>query len=226
MIKWYIILLSTICTLQTKNDDTMEIMTPSNQTTLGQIDKAVANYRAMLEKHAPNFNSETVQQVLGDPALATEQLEVFRKKVEVQSAMIMRTVKVNRNRSAKEALSATSRTQYVSDSVVKAMPNGTAEEVEVCFFKLGRYVSMTDLEKEYELRVLEAVDPYALAAINEADPLFADEKPNATQWKDAKGNWCYAIFYRGDDERNLNVSQNENDWSGSWWFAGVRKKVL
>ena len=25
-----------------------------------------------------------------------------------------------------------------------------------------------------------------------------------------------------DDERNVNVNRNENDWNDNWWFAGVR----
>jgi hypothetical protein len=200
-------------------------MVNMNPSTVGQIDKAVANYRAMLEKHAPHFNSETVQQVLGDPALATEQFELFRKKVEARSNMIVRTVKVNRTLSAQEALDATGRSQYVTDSVLKSMPNATGEQVEVYFFKLDHYISMDDLEKEYQLRGLVAVDPYTLAAINQSDPAFADDKPNGTQWKDAKSNWCYAVFLRGGGGRYLGVDQRDRDWVGPWFFAGVRKAL-
>jgi hypothetical protein len=205
----------------------MEIMTPSTEPiTEGQIGKLNQNITARLLKRKKELPSNIFQQVLGDETLLDEFVASILKRIDAISNMIIRTVKVNRNRSAKEALSATGRTQYVSDSVVKAMPNGTAEEVEVYFFKIGRFVSMTDLEKEYELRGLQAVDPFTLAAINEADPAFADEKPNGTQWKDAKGKWCYAIFGRGDDERDLNVYRNGLDWSDRWWFAGSRKTVL
>lgn len=139
------------------------------------------------------------------------------------SDMIVRTVKVNRNRSAKEALKATGREQYVYDSVVKAMPNGTTEDIEVVLFKIGRQVSVQELEKEYVLRVLKPIDPFSLAAINEADPAFADEHPNGTQWKDKDDKWCFAAFFRYRDERRLSVCRDSNGWFGRWWFAGVRK---
>lgn len=55
-------------------------MTPS--TTGPQIDKAVANYRAMLEKFAPQFPADAVQKVLGQSELADEQFKVFRRRIE------------------------------------------------------------------------------------------------------------------------------------------------
>ena len=33
---------------------------------------------------------------------------------------------------------------------------------------------------------------------------------------------CYAIFNRWNDERNVNVNRNDNDWNDNWWFAGFR----
>jgi len=137
---------------------------------MGQIDKAVANYRSLLEKHAHEFDSETVQYVLSQPELTQDQFMVFRKRVEIVSKMVVRTVKVNRTLEAQTALDATGRRQYTVKDVVNAMPRDEGEEVEVVFFNLGRYVSNADLENEYELRVLRPIDPYALAAVNEADP--------------------------------------------------------
>ena|SRR3989339_967153 len=32
----------------------------------------------------------------------------------------------------------------------------------------------------------------------------------------------YATFNRWNDERNVNVNRNDNDWNDNWWFAGVR----
>jgi hypothetical protein len=49
-----------------------KIMTPSKLTTDGQIDKAIANYRVLLEKHRKEFNAEAVQIVLGQSELAGE----------------------------------------------------------------------------------------------------------------------------------------------------------
>ena len=35
-----------------------------------------------------------------------------------------------------------------------------------------------------------------------------------------------ATFNRwNDDERNVNVNRNDNDWNDNWWFAGVRKSL-
>lgn len=58
-------------------------MTPQEMTT-GQISKAVANYRAMLEKHALDFPADAVQSVLGDHNFAVEQLRLFRERVEAK----------------------------------------------------------------------------------------------------------------------------------------------
>ena len=34
---------------------------------------------------------------------------------------------------------------------------------------------------------------------------------------------CYATFNRWNDERNVNVNRNDNDWNDDWSFAGVPK---
>jgi hypothetical protein len=136
---------------------------------------------------------------------------------------ISRTVKVDRSRTAQEALKATGRNLYVNDDVVELMPQGEGDEVEVNLFNVGRYITDDELNKEFYLRGLKPVDPFALAALNEAYPAFADEKPNATHWKDAQGNWCYAIFGRWRGERRVNVNRNAGDWNDNYWFAGVRK---
>src|SRR3989344_2275239 len=60
-----------------------EGMTPSDLMTGPQVDKAVATYRAMLEKFAPEYSQEAVQAALGRKQLAHDQIEVFRKHVEV-----------------------------------------------------------------------------------------------------------------------------------------------
>ncbi len=191
--------------------------------TAGQITKVTANFRALLEKHATEFDSEAVQQVLGDSALAGEMFALFRARVEAISNMIIRRVPVNRRRTPQEVLDATGRKQYTDKDVVGAMPHGEGEEVEVCFFNLGRDISDTDLDKEYEVHGLEPADPYSLAAVNEADPALADNNPNCTHWKDSRGKWCYVAFYRWYGvERRVGVDRG-GGWGGRWWFAGLRK---
>jgi hypothetical protein len=79
------------------------------------------------------------------------------------------------------------------------------------------------LDKEYERRGLKPADPYTLAAVNEADPAFADKHPNGTHWKDADDKWRYAAFYRWSDERRAHVYRSDYDWDDRWWFPGFRK---
>jgi hypothetical protein len=131
-------------------------------------------------------------------------------------------VTVNRNRAPQEMLDATSRNQHTDESVVKAMPRGTGDEVEVIFFRVGRRITDADLEKEYNLRGLKPVDPFSLGAVNEANPAFADEHPNGTHWQDTNGKWCFLTFDRWDNGRNVYVYRSGNDWSGNQFFGGVR----
>lgn len=140
-------------------------------------------------------------------------------------SIIVRRATVDLSLTGKQALDATGRVQYVNDSVVAEMPRGTSTEVEVHFFKLDRHVSCAYLVKEYERRGLEPVDPFSLAAMNQADPAFADDHPNGTQWIDAKNKFCHEAFYDWNGKRSVNVSRIGDVWVDDWWFAGVRKST-
>lgn len=189
----------------------------------GQIDNLVDKFRAAVRKHREEFGSEPVQQVLGVENLGMKLLAPFRKHVEAVSNMIVRRVKVDRTRTPQQVLDATSRYQYTDRNVAKVMPRGEGAEAEMVFFKIYRSIRDDDLEKEYELRGLKPADPYSLAAVNEADPAFADDHPNGTHWKDADGRWCYLAFHRWSGERHVIVSRRASDWRALWWFAGLRK---
>lgn len=204
-------------------------MTPSTITD-GQINKAVANYRALLEKYRAELMSEPAQQVLGQSEFANEMFGLLRQRVELLSKQIARQANVDRARSPEAMLKATGRKQYVADPVVSAMPRGEGEEVEVIFFKPEAeeydhegWMSDEELDLAFKRRGLKPADPYSLAAVNEADPAFADERPHGTHWKDAEGYWCFAAFGRWLDERRVSVNRNGDDWVDGWWFAGVRK---
>lgn len=199
-----------------------KIMTPSVMTD-PQINKAVELYRSMLQKRRSELGSDAVQQVLGQSEYLGEMVGVLRKRVEAVSHMIVRRVTVDRSRTPQEMLTVTGRKQYVTDNVVASMPKGEGDEVEVFFFKLGRYVNDADLDKEYELRGLKPADPYSQATVNEIDPAFADEHPNGTHWKDSSNKWCFATFRRWVGGRFVYVDQFGDDWDVSWWFAGLRK---
>ena len=205
-----------------------KIMTPPKTMTDGQINKMVASYRALLERHSKEFDAEAVQRVLGQSKFMDEQLAVLRRRVEAVSNLFVRKVKVNRNHSPREALDATGRVQHTDRNVVDKMPKAVADEVEIVFFKpdlseRDGYISDDDLEKEYELRDLMSADPISVAAVNEADPDFADKTPHGTHWKDADGKWIFVTFYRWEGKRKVDVSHYVYGWFDDWWFAGVRK---
>jgi hypothetical protein len=199
-----------------------QVVSPSKPITDGQIGKICEVLSARLRKSS--MLSDPIQQVIatqGD-AIADEMVAALQKRVDAVSEMIARTVKVNRSRAQQEMLDASGRVQYTDKAVVKTMPKGEGEEATVYFFKLGRYVSVGDLAKEYELRGLKP-DHYAQAAVNEADPAFADEHPNGTQWQDAQGKFCCLAFGRWGGERRVDCDRSSGDWRDCWWFAGVRK---
>lgn len=206
-----------------------KIMTPSVPTermTIGQINKAVANYEAMLKKHASDFPVEIVQRVLGMSELEKKQFELFRSFIEAQSKTVFRCATVNRNRSQSDAIGATGRALYLDKSVVKTMPMASGN-IEAIFVNLGRNVDSCRLDDELARLGFELiVDPQGLAALNEADSAFADDHPNATQWKDISGKYCYMFFDRCHDERFVQVAQKSCFWQGVCWFPCRRKLAL
>ncbi|MEA2701435.1 MAG: hypothetical protein QOE22_144 [Candidatus Parcubacteria bacterium] len=192
---------------------------------IGQI-----NDRLATQLRSSGFSAESVQLVLAAPggAAISDMLAAFRKHVEANSDLIVRRSKPDRTLTSDAALRATGRNLYVNDEVVAAMPRGTGEDGETVFFRLdlsdrGGYISDADLDKEYELRGLVPEEPDTLAAVNQDDPVFADDHPNATHWKDDRGRYCFAAFDRWDDDRGVSVNRSDNDWLGYWWFAGRRK---
>ena len=209
-------------------------MTASAPATItdGQIDNATNKFRDALRKHRTEFDSEVSQQVLGIENLGMELLAPFRARVEALSNLITRRVRVNGARTPQQALDATGRRQYVDPKVVNAMPGHgeMIEEAEVFFFKprpqaydKNGLISDDRLEAEYDFHDFKPADPYAQAAVNEADPNFANDHPNGTHWKDKDGKWCFATFLRWYDKPGVSVGRGDDDWSDHWWFAGVRK---
>lgn len=143
---------------------------------------------------------------------------------------IVKVVKVNRSRTVQEALDSTGRDeQFVNRTIASNAPKGEGDEVEIVFFKPdlskhGGFISDDDLEKKFELHGLKPADPISLAAFNEANPTFADEKPHGTHWKDDKGKWCYLIFHFSNGERWVELAGHYTYWSGEWSFACFRRK--
>ena len=148
---------------------------------------------------------------------------VDQVRSDMQNTIVRMVRNIRRNRTPEQAINDTGRNKYVTDSVVATMPVGQGpEEVELVYFRLGRFVYADELEREYETRGLTP-DPQAQTADNEADPAFADEHPNTCLWnRDGKVS-SYLTFYRWDDERRVYCRRSGDFWHGFWWFAGVRK---
>lgn len=202
-------------------DDAMDkTMSPSDKyLTRGQIGKIYDMLVVGLEKAA--FPSDPSQQVLEQQGgqFVADVVAAFQKRVESAMNRVIRRANVHRTRTAEQAFVATGRKQYVTESVVATMPRGSGDSVEMEFINLGRRVACSMLDGElaslgYEL----IIDPIGQASINEADPEFADKYPNATQWKDSDGKFCYASFDHWNGERYVSVDQGGNDWDDSWWF--------
>ena len=120
-----------------------------------------------------------------------------------------------------DAINATGRSKYVTNSVVEAMPRATFESGQSHFFRVGKTMKVRQPAIEAAKRGLRLVDPHTLAAFNAANPEFADTHPNATEWDGKNGNACCAAFGRwSDDERSVLVFQNDDDCRDGWWFAG------
>lgn len=120
-----------------------------------------------------------------------------------------------------EALDKSGFTQYTNKEVVQSYPPGNATDKPVEFFTLGRYVPEDELEKEYESRGLQPIDPYTL--LNIPVHILDEKKYVGTHWKNADGKWCFAAFVRWYVERKVLVSQSDLDWFDGWSFGGVRK---
>ncbi len=134
-----------------------------------------------------------------------------------------RKVKVNRKQTPQSALNANGRKQFVVQSVVNEMPTDGDEEVELVFSRVGVQISPDTHD-----RLLQSLglvpDPLALNQANIDDPSLADAKPNASQWKDVNGKYCYIAFYRWrGGSRDVDVNRSGHGWDDHWWFAGSRK---
>ncbi len=148
---------------------------------------------------------------------------------EMIGGQIEYTVKVNRKHTPEEAIEATGFMQYTEHSVVDAMPRGEGDEVELVFLEPNQeeytrqgYISNDDLDKVYKTHGLEP-DPFALAAFNEANPNFANTKPNITHWKGVNGKQCCAAFDYWGGKHGVHVREQEHGLHGHWLLAGVRK---
>lgn len=160
-------------------------------------------------------------------AIIAECAAVVQKYVDMVSNTIIHYVNVDRARSTLESLKACGRVLHVNEKVVATAPKHAAKKQKLkyftprpeCYDKNG-WISPQKLDDEYKFHGLVA-DLQAQTDDNAANPEFADGKPNACQWKDEAGNWCYATFDRWNDVRIVDVYRYGLVWDGGWTFAGV-----
>ncbi len=122
-----------------------------------------------------------------------------------------------------ELIKSTGRVFYGSEEIARSSPPHQDGKLE--FFKLGRYVNDEELSKEYVDRGLVPADIYSLVEydLKHRDKM-GEMKYVGSHWKDTDGKWCFVAFDQwGGGERNVNVHRRGSDWSGIWWFAGLRK---
>ena len=205
--------------------------------TTGQLGKLQGDVNIAVTTALPNVAAKfpdpkaVLKAIEGRREILARRLEpLLEQALNGMLGLIIRSVKVNRTRSPGQALTATGRKLYVTNSVVAAMPRGEGELVELEYFEPGPdayrngVLTCAALEAEYEKNGLEP-DPIAQAADNEADPAFADEHPNACQWKDADSKYCYAAFRRWYGGRRVRVRRRDGGWGDDrlGLFAGRRK---
>ena len=192
----------------------------------GQLDDLATKLRSAARKHRNELETEAVQEVLRSDNVGMRLFAEFRRLVEEVSKRIVHVVQVNRQRSPQESLDACGRVQYVDKKVVAAMPRGTGEKVKLVYFQLGpeerksSHPTCEEVAEAYKKRRFKP-DLQAQVDDNAANPEFADKTPNACQWVDAQGNYCYAAFDRWNVERDVRVDRRGSDWDGRWSFGGV-----
>jgi hypothetical protein len=191
-----------------------------------QLGRASDRSEAKCSKNISSLPKNETQQVLEHEVdeLAQEMYEAPRKRVERHSKMIVRHVTVNRDKTPDEMIDASGRRKYVDKNVYKTMPRqGTGiEEVDVYFFRPGRYLAIDEQEKELAAVGL-VPDYYGQMQVNIDDPSFADEHPNGAQWDNKNGQASFFAFDRDGSERYVYVYRSGFGWCDDWWFAGVRK---
>lgn len=176
----------------------------------------------------------TMEQVKWFTNLPFEEREKLMGKKEYSSAnldpmtldptMLKFEVEVDTTLTNRQAVEATDRVLYVNDGVLSEAPRGTKVKQTIYLFKKGSKISCLRREEEFNKRNLEEADLLTISAFNKAHPEFADNRPNSIQWKNSKGEYCYAAFRRfWSDWRYVDVFQYDRGWDARWWFVGVSK---
>lgn len=129
-------------------------------------------------------------------------------------------MKVNRNQTIKELIKKLGYKEYLNEDVLAELKNEGEKNVDVEFFKLGKYISPSDLLKEYETRKL-IPDVGAVVTYLIENPNVLDEK----EWIGVQlADNAFAAFDRWGGGRKVYVYRDDRDWNDYWWFSGAKKQ--
>lgn len=190
--------------------------TQSKTITSGQMGQISDRLTTKLRESGLSFEGTQRALMVPGGAAIDAMVAAFRTHVDAMSEIIVRRAKVNRDRTPQEVVDATGRKQYINKEVLATLPKGEGDEVDVYFVPTKRYVPVAEVPAflaQYGL----VPDPRAQAAVNEADPSFADTYPNGSQW----GNNCCLAFRRWDGGRDVYCDRYDRVWHDGWWLAGV-----
>ncbi len=199
----------------------------ASEMTEGQIDDLANKLRDAARKHRDEIGKDDAQGGLRSENIGMRLFAEFRRVADEIKGHIAHFVTVNRARTPQQALDVSGRKQYVTRKVADAMPRCVGGKAKLVYFKPGPecykdgLMSCATLAAEYKKHGL-GPDPQAQIDDNTANPEFADTTPNACQWIDKDGNYCFATFDRSNVERSVYVGRyGDRGWHDFWSFAGV-----
>jgi hypothetical protein len=195
-----------------------------------QIEKLVDKFRIAVRQNCSGFSQETVETALRMHSVGMECFTPFRQRIEALDNLIVHTVLINNNRTARQVIddACFCKEKDCDEDIIDIIPRSSIGEHRVFYFHPreeaydGLWISPEALEKEYEYFGLTP-DPYAVAVDNEANPSFANLNPNLVQWRGSDGNLYYIAFCRSSDVRYVNVGCSNDDFNSGFVFGGVRK---
>lgn len=213
------------------NNTTSNLFNEAEAMNDSQIDKPSDNLRAGIIKIVTQFSAEHIKEVLENGqldarinfAIGTIIGEIIS---DLANTVIQVVPRLDRSRTLQQICGDTGYRPNVDSSVLETIPPGGTdieENVVVVFFRPGRCLNAAELEREYDSRGL-VPDPVALIAVNVADPNFARDYPNGTQWGRNGQEASYITFQHWPFEPQMYICRSGNAWGPDWWFAGVRKK--
>ena len=197
-----------------------------------QIEVTFSMFRNELMKHSPDLPSYVAQQVLYGENLGMEMFAPFLERAKLITNFGVRTAKVNRSRSAYDALMATGFELDISDrKIVDSMPKpkGEGDEGKILFFepdffRFNGLVSYGDFESKLASYGLKPADPILVAAANEADKTLAEIMPHRAHWVDANGTLCHVSFLYWENKHEALVDRTRYIRATDWRIPCVQVK--